>query len=315
MNELLKSEWKRIIHSVPFFISLLLAYILILISAGQQFFWYLDGFDVEVSVFSRWIGVSKNTYGAVGFFKLIPVISAVAGSYVCANQIKKDKINRNSSYGIKYYIAKYIVSFFSGGIVFSSAVLFHFMLLSMFMKAYKVYPENLDTAIDQFRFCSKIFYTKPYLFMVLWLGITFLWGGVMAIVGLTSCVYLPNWIVSILSPFLLFTVEGILGEIVMQKELFFAGRNILGLSWENMLYAGTMESTPTMFILANIIFIIGLSTLLYCLRVKKFSLMLTVLSKRRKIIEGKIIRSNYDHIFFDCMAFQILLSEWDTMCI
>lgn len=272
MVSIFKFEWKRMIHSKTFLVSLILSYGIIIVDVIAWYKLYREGVDVDTSVFYKWLGVNRGMNAGVYFFTAMPLLTAFAYSWSIS-------FDRNSNYiiqvmtrcsRIKYFTAKYIVSFISGGLVFASSLILDFMLLSLFTPAYRPIPNDLMSAMDPFRFCSALFYRNPYLFLLIWIGVAFLWGGAMSSIGIAAGMFIRKYIITSIVSFITFISEQVLSVYISDKYLFAINGNAITLGWTDMLYAAPMSATLPEHVLFSIFVIIIVSTLMYSLRCRRY---------------------------------------------
>lgn len=271
MGAMIKFEWHRMCHSLSFWIGLLCSCALASAAAAEQFAIYLEGVD-HISIFYRWIGEYKMTFSAVYFYIIIPLFTAMGYSHSGCT-------DRNSGYlqqlftrckKVHYYCAKYAVTFVGGGLIFITGVILNYLWLSLFLEAEIPDPVNLTSLINPFRFGSKLYFSNPALFAALWIGVGFLWGGLMASIGLVIGLFSDHVAVSVIGPFLLFLSQGIVAAFWMQKGVFQLRGQILELTWTEMLCAGTSCAAPTDYILSTLGALIGITALIYAIRVKRY---------------------------------------------
>ena len=162
------------------------------------------------------------------------------------------------------------MTFISGGIIFAGALILDYVLLAIFSPAYTPIPGDLASSMDPFHFCSEIFYQNPYLFMLIWFGIAFLWGGAMSCISMAAGMLIKKYVISSIVPFLVFTAEQILALYVMQRYTITVKGTSIGLVWTDMLYAAPMTTSLPEHILLCIALIIMISTLIYILRGRKY---------------------------------------------
>jgi len=271
MLSMLRFELRRMWESVTFRLAVFCSCLLAGISAAQQFGYYLQGMD-HISVFYRWIGEYNLTFGSNYMFLIIPLLSALGYSHSgCTDRTRgylQHILTRTSRRN--YFLAKFLITVFSGGSIFASGVLFNYLLLTMFMPIEIPDPANLTSFTDPFRFCSIWYYSKPHLFLAAWIGVVFLWGSAMALIGLVCGMFTHHAALTAVVPFLLFISEGVVAAYVMQKAILFLGNALLELTWTDMLYAGTPGSAPTEYILITIGSIMGVAAVIYTIRVNRY---------------------------------------------
>lgn len=272
MKNILKFEWNRMIHSKTLLLSLLLSYSIIAADVVAWYKLYKEGIDVYTSIFYKWLGVNRGMNAGIYFFMALPLLTTFAYSWSIS-------YDRNSGYivqiisrcsRIKYFIVKHLISFVSGGLVFSSSLVLDYILLSLFSPAYRPIPGDLASSMDPFRFCSAIFYENPYLFMAIWLGISFLWGGAMASIGLAAGMFIRKYIITSIVPFLVFISESILSVYISRKYIIMIKKYMVTLGWSDMLYAAPMTTSLPEHILFSIFLIIIISTVIYAIRGRKY---------------------------------------------
>ncbi|MBR6669991.1 MAG: hypothetical protein IKL31_04495 [Ruminococcus sp.] len=272
MKNIFKFEWKRMIHSKTTLISAIVASLIVIADVIAWYKLYQDGIDVDKSVMHKWLGTMRGFNAGIYLFTLMPLITAFAYSWSVS-------YDRNSGYILqiisrigrrKYFTAKYLVSFISGGMIFAGSLILDYMLLATFSPAIMPIPADLMSTMDQFHFCSAIYYQHPYLFVLIWLITSFLWGGAMACIGMAAGTFIKKYMISSLIPFLVFTLQSIAAIYCMQRVLITVGFCEVNLIWTEMLYAAPMSASLPEVIFSSIGFIITVTTLIYALRGRKY---------------------------------------------
>lgn len=272
MKNIFKFEWNRMIHSKTFLISAIAASLIIIADVIAWLQLYFQDIDVYTSIFYKWLGVNRGMNAGVYFFMALPLLTAFAYSWSVS-------YDRNSGYisqiitrtsRRKYFTAKFLVTFISGGMIFVGALLLDYILLATFTPAYTPVPGDLASSMDPFHFCSEIFYQNSYLFMLIWLGVAFLWGGAMSCISMAAGMLIKKYVISSIVPFLVFTAEQIFAAYMMQRYMITIKGTSIGLVWTDMLYAAPMTTALPEHILFSIGFIIVISTLIYVFRGRKY---------------------------------------------
>lgn len=272
MMKIIRFEWKRMMHSVSFYISLLTALIIVILDALSKYELYKDGYDVYTSVFIKWIGTFRGMDEAVYLFSLLPLLTTLAYSWTVGYDRNIGYVNQilSRTSRKKYFLAKYIVSFISGGIVFAFAILMHFLMISTFYPSYYPIVAVGTSSVHAFSFCPQLFYTHPLLFLLAWTGIAFLWGGAMVCIALGVGMLTKKYTVALISTFLTFTVQQIIGTyIILRYNVTINGRAV-GLVWSDMLYAAPLSTNYLPHLLTNIAVIIIIPSLFFALRGRKY---------------------------------------------
>ncbi|MGN0316770.1 MAG: hypothetical protein ACI4E1_02430 [Lachnospira sp.] len=143
------------------------------------------------SVFYRWMGGKLNVF-LTTYLYIFPilVVSAHAISYykdLKTGYIKNILINASRK---QYLIAKYVVSFVSGGIVFTVPMIINFLINAAFLPALRPF-----IGISYMKPCilmSSLAYYHPIIHFLIFMIIYFLFGGAFACVGLVAARVIRN---------------------------------------------------------------------------------------------------------------------------
>lgn len=272
MKNIFKFEFNRMIHSKTLFISGAVAALMIIADVVSWFQLYRQGIDADTSVFYKWLGVNRGMSMGNYFFIALPLITAFAYSW----SVSYDRSTGYISQIItrigrgKYFTAKYLVSFISGGMIFAGALILDYLLLATFSPAYQPNPADLASSMNPFRFCSEIFYQHPYLFLLIWCGVAFLWGGAMTCISMAIGMFIKKYIITNIVTFLIFTAQSIFAGYIMQKYMILFKGVSVTLGWNDMLYAAPMSTSLAEHVLLNIAIIITVSTFIYFFRGRKY---------------------------------------------
>lgn len=260
------------IHSKTFALSLIVSAVLIILDVKYWFDLYKQGIDVQTSIFCKWLGTDKGMSVGNLFVLILPLLTAFAYSYSISSDRKSGYIMQVVSRGnrFKFFASKYLVSILSGGIVFVFALVLDYMLLGLFSYAYLPTPTSLSTGMNPFKFCSELFYSNTYLFALLWLIMAFLWGCAMASIGACVGIYIKNYIITSIAPFLVFMAQSIVVGYIMQKYMITVSGNMVNLVWSDMLYADPAMTSIASHLLFNIGAIFVVTIIAYSLRARKY---------------------------------------------
>jgi len=267
---MLKFEWNRLWHSKSMWISCALAVFIIVMDFIECL--RNSGGNYQRSIYYAWLGVNCEFYTGRYFFMILPILTSLGYSWSACNDRISGYINQiiTRTSRFKYFSAKYIISFISGGTVFSGALILHLMLLATVFPNLKSIPGDLNSFMDSFRFCSDLFYTKTYLFVFVWLLTAFLWGGAMSGICLATGMIIKKTGVTPIVPFMVFTCHEIIAAYTQYKYRIMLKETYLSISWNEMLYADSYSRNPQDFVLGNIAIIIGIAVIIYSLRGKKY---------------------------------------------
>lgn len=193
----IKSELHKATHNRYFIIVLILAFLIQMLSFAQ-FCEFIDEankvktlassmptlYDTK-SVYVYWIG---HEAGSTGFYLaayMLPLLAVIPFGWSLFSEIHNNyQNNMICRLGkTKYFTAKYIAVFFTGAFAVAFMMLSNFVMCSFVGVLDAPQTYTLLTSVFRGYFASKLFYTHPFLFMLIWTGIAALWGGALA--GLT----------------------------------------------------------------------------------------------------------------------------------
>lgn len=272
MKNIIKFEWERMIRSKSFLLSIGIALFIVAADAHTLYEYFKDGYDVHTSVFIKWIGAYRGFDEAIYLFVLLPLITSFAYSWtVCYDRSSgyiTQVISRTNRK--KYFLAKYIVSFISGGIIFAASVIFHFLLISMFLPAQYPVAAVGTSFVSPFSFCSELYYSSPYIFLLVWTFTAFLWGGAMVCIAIGIGMITKRYSISVILPFLIFTVQRIISDFITLRYSILIHGKTVGLSWSDMLYAAPGTTNFASYVYTNIAIVIAVPTLVFAIRGRKY---------------------------------------------
>lgn len=201
MSGLVRAEVWKAFHNKNFSISLAVGLGIQSLNVIYNIFYVQDGLlysatgaDVAQtrSLFIRWISADGWTLGFNMLWFLFPLLAAFPFGASLFYERKTGYINLIlcKVTRIRYYTAKYIAVFLAGGTVISVTLLVNLLLNALVCPAALQDSYNYVTPVLYEEMGSALFYTNPWLFSFMWIGIDFLWGGVLAgICMLTSLLF------------------------------------------------------------------------------------------------------------------------------
>ncbi len=166
--------------------------------------------DTPLEIWMPRYGSSSAFYSLWIF--LLPVLIAIPYSNVYLMETKNGLINQFTVRVSKkaYYFSKFFALFTSGGLIAVIPLVFNLMLVMCFLpwgipiKASMLYP-----MVDGNMF-SKLFYTKPALYVLIYLLYTFVLFGLLSCLSIAIDLYKKNRLVAILIPFAVIVAEEVI---------------------------------------------------------------------------------------------------------
>lgn len=197
MKNCVKTELKKAFQNPMFYLALGIAMLLVLWDV------YTVGMEVQrMTEFTiRRVAEGRDPGGSEGYclwmmtipyngfsfpgryYNLIwPLLAALPFGWSYMSERRSGLYNQIASRcGAKrYYVSKYIAVFVSGGAAVSFPILMDLLLCALVCPYGVLDPAGLGSPITSGYFLSRLFYTQPWLFGLIWCGMEFLWGGAAA---------------------------------------------------------------------------------------------------------------------------------------
>ena len=139
----------------------------------------------NISLWTHWFPFFPDTFGGYLFFYIWPLLAALPYGWSYYSDKKTEAIAQIESRCSKktYCLAKMIACFISGGAVIALPLLQNLLIDALFCPVTKPDPANAYPIINGL-FLSKLFYTHPWYYAILWCFMNFLFGGTTALLCL-----------------------------------------------------------------------------------------------------------------------------------
>lgn len=136
------------------------------------------------SLFLYWMPFTGYTYGSFLFYEIWPLLAAMpyawSYSHECYNGYYLQTVSRVNK--IKWFHAKYLALFISGGIVTAIPLIVSLLAQATFSPAIPMeYTMMQVIGISNAEFLSSLYYTHPWIYCICWCGVQFLFGGTAAV--------------------------------------------------------------------------------------------------------------------------------------
>ena len=223
MKQLLKLELKKAFCSRWFAAALLIGIVLAVISAciTAVNFYGEDGMVEYIkeciandvvpkegldgnTLYNNWLGGTYNTSSVV-FFYLVPLIAVLPCGWSCSEEINEGylklivpRVGRR-----RYFSAKLIVSFISGGAVVALTLLFSLVITAAIVPAIAPQPYNeMYYGVSHGDMLSSMAYSHPLLYALVYIGIDFLLAGCFACLPLVISLYSEKRVAALIVPYI-----------------------------------------------------------------------------------------------------------------
>lgn len=149
-----------------------------------------DLLDIPFSAFMFFMGYDMYGWQGSFFFQMAPLLAAIpfANSYFV--DISEGYVKNLVSRGDKrqYLVAKYVAIFASGGMAVALPLVLDILMCTALLPSYL---PNISTGLFSITYC-EFYYTHPWIFIMLFLLVDFLFGGIYAVSALLVTELIEN---------------------------------------------------------------------------------------------------------------------------
>jgi hypothetical protein len=260
MPSIIKQEIKRSFNNKLFLVSVLISTALVLWYSIERMPFcieknltfsterFSDDF-LEIS-YTNWLGSHNIFLQQNIFYLIIPLLAVLPFGNSFFSDInngvtKSIYIRTKKSH---YLIAKYIAVFISGGCACVVPMVLSFTVSSALLPTMLPESSYAYTNIFASYKWADIFFTRPFLYILLYMGVVFILAGLIACISLAVSYFSFKSFLPLLFPFFVY----------MFISLFFELLNLEGYSIRNLLTTtGINSTTSTVIIMAVFLFIIS----------------------------------------------------------
>ena len=157
------------------------------------------------SLYNSWLG-GNYSMGSYYFFLVLPLLAAIPFSDTLFSDAKSGFIQNLCIRGekrSKYFLAKYIAAFCSGGAAVAIPMIFSLCLGCLVYPLMNPEPATFTTLIGDLSTFPYLYFYFPLLYVLLFAIINFIYGGLYACFGLLSTFYANYRFLVLIAPFLL----------------------------------------------------------------------------------------------------------------
>ena len=220
MCSVLKLELKKAFKNKFFWISVVLGCLITLLSFEHMVNMYYEGmsaisgnstdiiYDPHIginTVFNCWIGGEPFSLGSSIYFFVFPLLIALpyGWSYSEERKCGYRRMMITKTGKKKYYCAKYVAVFLSGGVAMVLPLIFNFWMTLLVPAILPDVTMNMFYGVFGGSFLAELYYTVPFLYVAIYLFIDFVYCGFLVCICMAvSGIVRQKWGV-VLIPFLL----------------------------------------------------------------------------------------------------------------
>lgn len=157
-------------------------------------------------LFNLWIGGEPFSLGGAIYFFVFPLLTAIpyGWSYCEEKQCGYIRMAAVRCGRTNYFLAKYIAVFISGGLAMVIPLVFNFLLTSMFAPAVMPSPVYCTSnGVFFHSLMSMVYYTRPFLYVFIYLGIDFVFCGLIACISYSAAGFTRHRVIAVILPLFL----------------------------------------------------------------------------------------------------------------
>lgn len=228
MKEMIKIERERVLSNRGLWLSLAIGLVIVFAQIVMEV-WprsqdIIGGYRNNascylVSVFNSWIGGSGFSPYSMAYRTIFPILAILPCAITYFMDIKKGYVKNvfSRTQRRNYYIAKYLVNFVSGGAAVVIPMLFNLLLTACLLPSLLPSTNNLFAPISG-HMLVPLFYTHPYYYILIYMLIYFIYGGVFATLALSLVGFINNIFMYTLCPFLMYYCLGIIASYIYNTQ-------------------------------------------------------------------------------------------------
>lgn len=221
MKSILRMEIKKAFHNKLFYLSIAIGLIFVFMSAGQRLYTHFTSMEAlqQVSeqqrmsynsmvaasnLYNNWIGGESITLGPTLFYTLLPLLAILpyGWSYAFEKQSGYIKTVIPQTGKKRYFLAKTVATFLSGGVAICIPLLTSLLVISLFIPA--VSPDviyNMYYPMRHGTLWANLFYTHPLIFSLLYIGVDFVFAGLFACLAISAAFVFENKYSAMIVPY------------------------------------------------------------------------------------------------------------------
>lgn len=151
---------------------------------AENGYFFEDNSAYAISLYNVWIGsISGDLFFTIIFYFILPLAATLPFSFSLSDESKSGYLRQMTlkKGQMRYYFAKYIVTFTSGFLLAAIPLLINVIITACYIPAYKPDPlEQLYSGQYYGQYLANIFYSEPFAFMIIFILIPGLFCGLWA---------------------------------------------------------------------------------------------------------------------------------------
>lgn len=140
---------------------------------AENGYFFEDNSAYAISLYNVWIGsISGDLFFTTIFYFILPLAATLPFSFSLSDESKSGYLRQMTlkKGQMRYYFAKYIVTFTSGFLLAAIPLLINVIITACYIPAYKPDPlEQLYSGQYYGQYLANIFYSEPFAFMIIFM--------------------------------------------------------------------------------------------------------------------------------------------------
>lgn len=217
LKGILRTELKRAFHNKYLLFALIIGFAISVWQTVEHVIPLLQYQTTDIAmlkgamphtVFNKWMGGHSYFLQTTLYYIIVPLLATIpfgASFYQDRRSgYLKNIFTRTDKK--KYYRSKYTAVFLSGGFVGVAPLLFNFLTTALLLPL--IYPEVTagTFVVHEQELFATLYYTNPYLYLLFYLVMDFVFFGILATIALAVGQYVNNYFVVLLTPFLFYVL-------------------------------------------------------------------------------------------------------------
>ena len=178
---------------------------------AENGYFFEDNSAYAISLYNVWIGsISGDLFFTTIFYFILPLAATLPFSFSLSDESKSGYLRQMTlkKGQMRYYFAKYIVTFTSGFLLAAIPLLINVIITACYIPAYKPDPlEQLYSGQYYGQYLANIFYSEPFAFMIIFILIPGLFCGLWADLSMCLSFFIKNKFFVVIIPYLFLFFE------------------------------------------------------------------------------------------------------------
>jgi len=228
MKAMLKIEMNRAFKNRSFYLSLSIGFsivmahiIMVVIGKSENpLKFFGNGLTYPYSVFNSWIGGDSTNPYLSAYSTIFPILATMPFGISYLNDLKKGYVKNiyTRTNRINYCVSKYVATFVMAGIAVVIPMIFNLLITSAMVPSLLPVMNGMFS-IGGGNLWSGMFYMHPYIYVLMYLVVYFIYGGVFASLALVGAFFVDNMFLLTLFPFIVYYGLGLAAPYVYKYAL------------------------------------------------------------------------------------------------